>query len=313
MQTIIRATGFGTLVLLAIGFIGLTRSTGDAAADPTGGAARKLVDSGPVTITTTDGAQLNGMYRTGRLQSEIGLLLIHGFTGTFEEPPIAILAETLAERGYSTLALNMRDAGCCTYTTLFEDNVTDIDAGVQFLIEAGASRIVVLGHSLGANRVTYYRAQVEDPAVRAIVVLAGVGNAYRVASAFDGQGRGANALAEASRRLTDGDGLDDLLEVPLGAFGTYYYTPASLVSNGSPETNSDLFKWIPSITLPLLIVHATNDGFLPFQRPELAQQGAVRSPRADLVYVEGANHSFTGRTDEVTGLLDTWVSEVLPQ
>jgi pimeloyl-ACP methyl ester carboxylesterase len=132
-----------------------------------------------------------------------------------------------------------------------------------------------------------------------------------VASAFDIQGSGARALAEALRRLGDGDGLDELLEVPLGAYGTFYYTPASLVSNGGPDTNSDLFRWVPTISLPLLIVHASRDAFSPFQRPELAQQSAVRSPRADLAYLEGGNHLFSGRAGEVTDILDGWLHRAL--
>lgn len=268
--------------------------------------------SGPVSLTTPDGVLLDGTYRAGGSRSDVGLLFVHGFTGTFDAAPVAILAASLADRGYATLSLNMRDAGCCIYTNLFEDNATDIDVGVRFLKEGGASRVVVLGHSLGANRVTYYRAQIEDSAVRAMVLLAAVGNAYRVASAFDVQGAGARALEEANRRLADGDGLDELLEVPLGTLGTYYYTPASMISNGGPDTNSDFFKWLPGISLPLLFVQATNDAFLPFQRPELARQSAVRSPRSDLIYIERAGHSFTGHEDEVTDVLDGWLGQVLP-
>lgn len=311
MQTGKRSAVLVALVLAASGLLGLTPLAGDLPSPSPSGSVRQP-GSGPITLTTSDGVQLDGMYRTGGTESDIGLLFVHGFSVTFDSPPIAMLAEVLAARGYSTLSLNMRDAGCCTYTTLFEDNITDIDAGVQFLKEAGSTHIVLLGHSLGANRVTYYRAQVEDPAVRAIVLLAAVGNAFRVASAFDVQGRGAQALAEASRRLADGDGLDELLEVPLGTYGTYYYTPASLVSNGGPDTNSDLFKWLPAVSLPLLIVQGTSDAFLPFQQPELEQQSAIRAQRADLVYVEGANHAFADHADEVIDILDAWFGQVIP-
>ncbi len=307
-----RLTVLMVIVLVVAALVGLTRWTGDAEPAPVSSLIRRQVLSGPVSVTTPDGVLLDGMYRAGGSRSDIGLLFVHGFTATFDAGPVAILAASLADRGYATLALNMRDAGCCTYTTLFEDNAIDVDVGVRFLKEAGASRIVVLGHSLGANRMTYYRAQIDDAAVRAMVLLSAVGNVYRVASAFDVQGTGARALDEANRRLAEGDGLDDLLEVPLGTYGTYYYTPASLVSNGGPDTNSDFFKWLPAISLPLLFVQATNDAFLPFQRPELAQQTAVRSPRADLTYIAGADHSFTGHEDELSDVVETWLGQVLP-
>ena len=272
---------------------------------------RESAEPSFLSLMTSDGARLDGVHRSGGARPDVGILLIHGLAGTFEGPPIGVLADLLAARGFSTLALNMRDAGCCTFTSLFEDNVSDIDAGVQFLKDSGATQIVLAGHSLGTNRVTYYRAQVGDPAVRALVLLAGVGNAHRVALAFDITGAGAQALAEAERRIAEDDGADDLLELPLGAIGTFYYTPWSLISNGGADTNSDQFRWLPHIDLPVLIVHATRDVLSAVQQPALAQEVAVGSPQADLVYVEGADHGFTQHAAELADILEAWIAHVL--
>jgi len=272
---------------------------------------RESSESTRLSLTTFDGARLEGGHRSAGARPDVGVLLVHGLGGTFEGPPVSFLADLLAARGFSTLALNMRDAGCCTFTSLFEDNATDIDAGVQFLKESGASRIVVAGHSFGTNRVTYYRAQIEDPAVTALVLLAGVGNAHRTALAFDMTGAGAQALAEAQRRIAEDDSADDLVEVPLGALGRFYYTPLSLISNGGPETNSDQFRWLPHIDLPVLIVHATRDVLSAVQQPALAQEMAVGSPQADLVYVEGADHGFTQHAVELADTLEAWIAHVL--
>lgn len=264
-----------------------------------------------LSILTPDGVQLEGVHRPGGAGSDVGVLLVHGLGGTFEGPPISFLADLLAARGFSTLALNMRDAGCCTFTTLFEDNATDIDAGVQFLKEAGATRIVVAGHSLGTNRVTYYRAQIEDPAVRALVLLAGVGNTHQIALTFDVTGAGGQALAEAERRIAEDDAVDDLMEVPLGILGRFYYTPWSLISNGGADTNSDQFRWLPHIDLPILIVQATRDALSPLQRPALAREAAIGSPRADLVYVEGADHGFIQHASRLADIIEEWIAQVL--
>ncbi len=272
---------------------------------------RESIESTRLSLTTFDGARLDGVHRSGGAGSDVGLLLIHGLGGTFEGPPVSFLADLLAARGFSTLALNMRDAGCCTFTSLFEDNATDIDAGVQFLKESGATRIVIAGHSLGTNGVTYYRAQIGDPAVRALVLLAGVGNAHRVALAFDMTGAGAQALAEAERRIAEDDGADDLVEVPLGVLGRFYFTPWSLISNGGADTNSDQFRWLPYLDLPVLIVHATRDILSAVQQPALAQEVAVGSPQADLVYVEGADHGFTQHAAELADILEAWIVHVL--
>jgi pimeloyl-ACP methyl ester carboxylesterase len=265
-----------------------------------------------VTVATSDGLSLAGAYYRGGARSDVGLLFVHGFTGTYDGAPVGVLARSLAERGFSALSVNMRDAGCCSYTTLFEDNATDIDAGVRFLASRGARQIVVVGHSLGANRVTYYRAQIDDPAVGAVVLLAGVGNIHQVGALLDVDGQARAALEEAFRRLAENDRLDDLLEVTVGTLGTFHFTPASLVSNGGPDTNSDLFKWLPAITVPVLIIHAANDEFSPFQRPDLARESAARSARADLVYMEGADHVFSEHEKELVDVLDAWLARVLP-
>ena len=264
-----------------------------------------------VNVVTSDGVSLTGAHYAGGKRSDVGVLFVHGFTGSFDGPLLSSLTRSLAARGFSTLSLNMRDAGCCTFTTLFEDSALDIDAGVRFLREQGSSQVVLVGHSLGANRVTFYRAQIDDPAVSGLVVLAGVGNAYRVAAVLDVDGQGKAVLAEAMRRLAENDRVDELLEVSVGTLGTFSYTPASLVSHGGPDTNSDLFKWLPRVETPVLIVHATSDRFGPFQRPALARDVAVRSPRADLVYVEGADHTFTGHEEELTDILDAWFNQVI--
>jgi pimeloyl-ACP methyl ester carboxylesterase len=118
-------------------------------------------------------------------------------------------------------------------------------------------------------------------------------------------------LAEAVRRVAQGANLDDFVEVPLGALGTFYYTPLSLISNGGPNTNSDHLRWLPVIDVPVLVVHATQDTFSFIQQPVLAHEAAVAAPRADLVYIEGADHGFNGRIDELADLVESWMVQAL--
>jgi pimeloyl-ACP methyl ester carboxylesterase len=118
-------------------------------------------------------------------------------------------------------------------------------------------------------------------------------------------------MAEAERRVAEGDGEGELIEVPLGILGHFYYTPASLISNGGADTNSDHFRWLPLIDVPILIVHATRDAFSLVQQPALTRDAAIRSTRTDLVYVEGADHTFTQRAGELADIIDAWLLQVL--
>jgi hypothetical protein len=62
-------------------------------------------------------------------------------------------AEAPVGAGYDTLALNMRDAGPKKFC--FTDDRADIAAGAAYLRELGHKRLVLLGRSIGTNRVLY--------------------------------------------------------------------------------------------------------------------------------------------------------------
>lgn len=266
-----------------------------------------------VRVETTDGVRLEGAYRAGVPGSDVGLLLVHGFAGSFRSPLVADLGGALAQRGFSSLALNMRDHGCCTYTTLFEDSATDIGAGVVFLKQRGATRVILVGHSLGVNRITHYQAQLGDPTVRALVLLAGVGNAHQIAVLAGGRTT-IEVLDEAARRIAENDRPNELMAVPFGPLGppgNYLFTAPSLISNGGPNTKSDYFKWAPEIELPLLMVQASDDVYAVVQRPSLAKRAAVRAPRVDLVQVAGADHEFSQHGAALADIVAGWIGEAL--
>jgi pimeloyl-ACP methyl ester carboxylesterase len=300
-----------TLVLLQVLILALLFAlVGCAASQASAPIAQPALRTDLIRVITDDSVQLDGVYRTGGARQTTAVLFVHGFGRNFYSATVGDLSATLAVRGYSTLSLNMRDHDGGLHTAMFEDTTHDLDAGVRFLKEQGAQRIVLVGHSLGANQVSYYRAQVTDQAVQAVILLAPVGNAYQVAAALGGLDALAT-LQEANRRVAESDHPNDPLLVRLGPLGTHLYTAPSLISQGGPATNSDYLKWLPELDLPLLLVYGTQDAFGPFQRPEEARAAAFHAPRADLTLVEGADHEFSRHQTEVTNLLDSWLREVL--
>lgn len=75
----------------------------------------------------------------------------------------------LPDRGWNTLSLQMpilaNDATETQYVPLMSEVPERITAGLDYLKEQGAKRIVIIGHSLGASMGAYYLASHEDPAV----------------------------------------------------------------------------------------------------------------------------------------------------
>lgn len=103
-------------------------------------------------------------------------ILLHG-SGVHPDWPLVIypLRTGLPSRGWSTLSLQMpvlpNEAAHEDYAPLFDEVAPRIDAGIAFLKEQGAERILIVAHSLGAAMAAYYLAgESED-----IAALVGVG------------------------------------------------------------------------------------------------------------------------------------------
>ena len=116
-----------------------------------------------IALHTSDSVRLDGVLYQPLKPTPVGLMLVHGYGGTFYGAYFRQLGQAAAEQGITTLALNMRDHDNGPKASDFADNQTDIAAGVAHLRSLGLRKIVLLGQSMGANRVLYYEAAAADP------------------------------------------------------------------------------------------------------------------------------------------------------
>src|SRR5262249_746858 len=132
-----------------------------------------------VALRTADGTRLDGVsYRpTSRLRSS-AILLVHGFGGNFYNEYFPQFAKEAAELGYVSLALDMPDHDTGPKTSDFADNEADIAAGLDYLRKLGHTSFVLLGQSMGTNRVLYYAAAAGDPNIAATILVSGPGNLF---------------------------------------------------------------------------------------------------------------------------------------
>src|SRR6266849_3068075 len=132
-----------------------------------------------VALRTADGMLLDGvLYQPAANPRPTAILLVHGFGSNFYSGYFPFFARAAAEQGYATLALNMRDHDTGPKVSDFADNETDIAAGLNCLRKLGYSRLVLLGQSMGTNRVLYYEAATRDPSIAATVLVSGPGNLF---------------------------------------------------------------------------------------------------------------------------------------
>jgi predicted alpha/beta-fold hydrolase len=156
-------TTFGGLLLLS-GAIWTALSSGQSKAP----APASPFSIEQVALRTADGALLDGLlYRPAANPRPTAILLVHGFGSNFYSGYFPFLGRTAAEQGYAALALNMRDHDTGPKVSDFADNEADIAAGLDSLRKLGYARFVLLGQSMGTNRVLYYQATTGDPSIAA--------------------------------------------------------------------------------------------------------------------------------------------------
>ncbi|KKQ78233.1 MAG: hypothetical protein A3A96_00915 [Candidatus Zambryskibacteria bacterium RIFCSPLOWO2_01_FULL_39_39] len=116
-----------------------------------------------VQIKTPDNLWLHALHLRVPNSKTI-FLNIHGTASNFyEEYFIEVLTEKLAHQGISMLSTNNRGTGVYdawqgngAAVEKFSDCLIDIDSWIEFALEQGYEKIILSGHSLGTEKITYY-------------------------------------------------------------------------------------------------------------------------------------------------------------
>lgn len=301
-------------ILLSTLFLVIGASLAGCAGTDLSGSASKTREADATTelvqVITADGVRLDGALwkPTGRPQTTPALLLVHGYAGNFYTGWPG-LARGLAQKGHLALALNMRDHDLTPQTSLFEDNRADIEAGVNLLTARGASSVVLVGQSLGTNRVLFYQAETQNPRVRGLVLMAGPGNLLEWNIRIFGREPALAVLAEAQRQVQEGRGAE-LMLVDLGPLGKALYSAQHVVSLRGPGTRSDPFQNIAGVKVPILILHGTADRLADLSVAERLKDAAVSALSIRLHLIPGADHGLPQYPDAILPILGPWLKTV---
>ncbi len=264
-----------------------------------------------VRLKTTDGVQLTGVMRTPhKAEKNAGVVMIHGYSGSFYSGIMGFLPEALAKQGFVTLALNMRDHDRGPKKSRFEENRHDIAAAVLKMAQLGYNSIFLYGHSMGTNRVLYYLAKTGDPRIKGVLLTGPPGNMFEWNIHIFGLETATRVLRQAQDLVAGGKG-DQWMLIDLGPLGKALYTANHVVSLRGPETVSDPYRNITRILQPVLIVHGLADRLA---NPEIADRlRTSKTPATDVTVIKipDANHRFSNHTKKLTSVLSRWMLEQL--
>ncbi len=280
-----------------------------------------------VSVKTDDGVVLDGAYfsaasgveRVGPVDS---LLLIHGSGGRFYSPATRTMAEDLSCQGYGCLALNTRghdtvwfDADRGTYEgnayEILDASRHDIKAGLDYLNGLGFSSIGLLGHSMGAVKVTYYAAWELDERVSTVIPISPVRLSYThfMGSAEAAEFRG--CLERADEMEAEGRALDLMkVEFPIPQM----FSAASYLDKHGPAERYNLVSLAPRVKVPLFAIAGSMETHtrLAGMASDLSLS-AVNSPRAEHLIIDGGNHSLQNRKHEASAAVLNWLGSLATQ
>ena len=250
------------------------------------------------------------------------MLLIHGSRGNFCDPATKSMAADLSAQGIACLALNTNAHDTIWYHPpsdgykgnafeILENTMSDLRAGIDHLEQRGYRAIGLLGHSMGAVRVTYYAATQDDPRVAAVVPVSPVRLSYsHYLESEDAEEFRAN-LETAQRLVGEGD--------PDGVFRVnfpipQFFSAASYLDKHGPFEKYNLINLADRIRVPILALNGSRETHtrLKGMAQDLAR-AAANSPRASAIMVDEGEHSLVNRTAEASAAVLQWLTALALQ
>jgi len=273
--------------------------------------AAESIDVNLVRLQTDDGVKLTGILR----QPIIGgakacMVLIHGYSGNFYSGIMSFLPEALTDRGFATLALNMRDHDRGPKKNRFEENRHDVEIAVDKMSLMGYRSIFLYGHSMGTNRVLYYMAATRDPRIKGILLTGPPGNLFEWNVSVFGPETAKSVLGQAQDLVAKGKG-DQWMLINLGPLGKALYTANHVVSLRGPKTVSDPYKNISRIFQPVLVVHGLADRLANPDVADRLRNSATPKTDVTVVKIPGANHRFSNHQEKLVSAITRWMLEHL--
>lgn len=241
---------------------------------------------------------------------------VHGATANFYYPTYVAIARAMASLGYRFFLGNtrMHDLGCVlsdkagvvmrggSLWGLPSGEVTDIAAWIDAAETRGHKSLVLIGHSAGGPAVRRYMAAHPDHRV------IGWGQAS-VGLGLWPPKPDAEHVRIASDLVSAGRGQDFMPNLRLSAatFLDYAQTPEDIFDFYGIETPSPA---VSRVRKPLLAFYGTeqdvgSNGDLDHLRALIRAHAPAM--RVDTTLIQGADHDYTGKAEDVSRVIDAWI------
>jgi pimeloyl-ACP methyl ester carboxylesterase len=216
------------------------------------------------------------------------VMIIHGFLQTRNYLTVNSLFTSLADNGYTVLAPTLslgiqqrkQSLSCgAIHTHTMDEDVTEIDYWVQWLIKHNHQNIVLLGHSYGSLQSLVYYKKEKNPKIKKIIATSLVDVEHVLGE------DNAHAQYEAAlKRLKNGD--QSLSEYKISYCKQYLAPPSAFISYAS-WSKQKIVDILKNIAIPVDVILGGKDDRMGKDWP-----GLVKSSGAHVTIIDGANHFF---------------------
>jgi alpha-beta hydrolase superfamily lysophospholipase len=256
-----------------------------------------------VRLTTSDNKTHFGAFYPAEQPSSIGVVLVHGMTGSFVGEIESAVPPLLAAAGLPTLVANNRGHGMLGAATETVDGVLpDIAAAIDALQARGFVRIVLIGHSKGGVKVSTYMTQTRDPRVVALGLLSPAASFHAMPAWLAAQFSPKDAqhwLNKAKKLAAKGKGARLFTD----SAWPYLVSAATLADHAAAE-GDDVLENLVRVRVPVLAAC----GSLELDWCTVVATLRSGAPAGFRVAViAGADHVYTGKERELADLIISWV------
>jgi pimeloyl-ACP methyl ester carboxylesterase len=220
----------------------------------------------------------------------LGLVVAHGFTGSWRRPSIRRVARVFATRA-GVITFDFRGHGRSTgASTVGDREVLDLRAAVEWARELGYERLATVGFSMGASVAIRHAGQHgQEEHLVGVVAVSGPSRWYY---------RGTPAMRRAHW----------LIERPLGRLTSRVALRTRISDQGWNPVPVPPYALVARIApIPLLVVHGDADHYFPVEHGEHLYQQAAE-PR-ELWIERGFGHAENAASEELLHRIGEWVDK----
>lgn len=283
-------------------------------------------------VETEDGLRLQGIhYETDK--KEVCVLVVHGMSGNFIENYFAnTLGKTLHtngigmiyghNRGYNhindILTKNGKTKRIGATYERFSESVYDINAWIDKVEKLGYKKIVLMGHSLGCNKVIHYLDK-KKPEDMAGVILASPPDMVGLFEKPEYQPNHKELLDEAKKNISEGSPRKLVSGMLWDWYNLSSQTYVDLSEEGGPVDNLPVlrnpkkFPELAKINVPILGIMGENDDIAIRSLEEdlnLIESKVEKCPSFTKKFIPDANHTYDNCEQQFSDEILRWIKKL---